>query len=689
MLHEYIHPLINYLHSHPQSAGIIVFVIAFGEALAVVGTIIPGSVTMTAVGVLVGSRVIPVASTFIWAMFGAIVGDFVSYLAGLYYKERIHKIWPFYKHPFWLEKGEAFFRKHGGKSIIIGRFFGPARSMVPLIAGTFKMKPLRFIIAAIPSASAWAIAYMVPGIIVGALSVELPPGLALKFILLVLSVIVAIVLSSWLIHFSVKHSAKELDKSIQKLWHYLQSTKKLRWIPRLLTDPRNPENHQQLILCIYAIISTLLLLLLIINTFIAKTFTALNSPVYHLLRSMRENIIDDLILPFTILGSKETMLFAAFLIFIWLLIKKYWRTAVHWGALVILNVGCITVIKYLINEPRPGQLLNGPTDPSFPSGHTCLTLSFIGFLAILIGQELKPGNRRMPYIITAWIIVLVSFSRIFLGAHWFTDILGSIFLAITLILLTTISYRRKHIPSIQPKKLAIATISIFVAMWLIFGFLNFKKIKYNYTPFWPIYTITLQQWQQHDIDILPLYRTNRLGYPIEAFNIEWFGDLKNIENSLAKQGWENYQAGPTLRGILTRIISANNQYRMPILPQQYHNQYPELLMTKTIDNKQQMIILRLWQSGVKIQNGKYPLWIGVVKYRQPPHAPSLIAISHRELKKYFFGATDELTKYLHLQGFTWKTLNYPTDEQPHVMYKLHWDGKLLLIHGDNDHILGK
>ncbi len=75
MLQEYLHPVIVYLHHNPHSAGIIAFLISCSEALAVIGTIIPGSVTMTAVGTLIGSKVIPADSTLIWIVCGAITGD--------------------------------------------------------------------------------------------------------------------------------------------------------------------------------------------------------------------------------------------------------------------------------------------------------------------------------------------------------------------------------------------------------------------------------------------------------------------------------------------------------------------------------------------------------------------------------------------------------------------------------------
>ncbi|KPJ67462.1 MAG: hypothetical protein AMJ43_04190 [Coxiella sp. DG_40] len=671
MLQEYLHPVIIYLHQNPHSAGIIAFIISSCEALAVIGTIVPGSVTMTAVGALIGSKVIPTGSTLIWIVCGAIFGDSVSYLIGLYYKERIHKFWPFNRYPHWLEKGENFFRAHGGKSVIIGRFFGPVRSMVPLIAGILKMRPLPFLLAAVPSATIWAIGYITPGILLGALSMELPKGLALEFIAIVLLIIMIIVLLIWSIRYCSLLLADKIDAELKEIWRYLQTRKKTHWITRILTDPRHPENHRQLILAVYTIIAVFLFILILTNVLSNGIFTTLNSPIYHLLRSLRTNIIDDVLIPFTILGSKEVMITSAGLILIWLIVNRYWRTAVHWLLMVLLCSASITTFKSLFPLPRPGNLLHSPIDASFPSGHTCLTLGLIGFLGTLIAQELKPGYRRIPYYIIALVTGLVAFSRLYLGVHYLTDVVGGIFLAITIILLTTVSYRRSNIPHILPYKFFMTSLTIFLSVWLVFGIYDFNRVRHDYTLYWPTCTITFDTWQQHTAKCIPLYRINRLGHPIDSFNIEWIGNLSDIQQKLTKQGWQYHESTLTLIGLVKRL---GNQYHLPLLPQTYQNQYPVLMMTKNNGNK--AIILRLWKSNIYIKNINTPFWLGVLDYRYPTH--KLFIIKLPQAKELFPDATHELIPFL--KDYKWKMITYPKHRQPVALQKLHWDGKILLIH---------
>ena len=94
--------LIQYLHQHPHLGGLIAFVVAFSESLAIIGSIVPGSVTMTAIGALIGADVLPLVSTMMWAVTGAFAGDYLSYWIGSRFDKRLPKLWPFRNHPEWL-----------------------------------------------------------------------------------------------------------------------------------------------------------------------------------------------------------------------------------------------------------------------------------------------------------------------------------------------------------------------------------------------------------------------------------------------------------------------------------------------------------------------------------------------------------------------------------------------------------
>ena len=113
MIQDYLQPIIQYLQNNPRMGEVFAFFIAFSESLPIIGTIIPGSVTMTAVGTLIGASILPGFSTLMWASLGAFCGDCIGFWLGRRYKDNIRNIWPFRKYPKWLKISEDFFHKHG------------------------------------------------------------------------------------------------------------------------------------------------------------------------------------------------------------------------------------------------------------------------------------------------------------------------------------------------------------------------------------------------------------------------------------------------------------------------------------------------------------------------------------------------------------------------------------------------
>ncbi len=180
-IEQHVPQMLHYFHTHHTQAMAFAFVISFIEALPIIGTIVPGSITMTVLGILIGSKSIPFLPAFLMSCIGAYIGDILGFACGRCFKHRLTGIWPFKKHPEWITKSEAFFQRHGSKSIIIGRFAGPIRSTVPMVAGLLNMPWRFFLTAAIISATLWSIVYMGPGILLGSLALTLPAGAMAKF----------------------------------------------------------------------------------------------------------------------------------------------------------------------------------------------------------------------------------------------------------------------------------------------------------------------------------------------------------------------------------------------------------------------------------------------------------------------------------------------------------------------------
>src|SRR5206468_10367942 len=130
--------------------------ITFGEILAFISLLLPATVIMFAAGGLIGASGIGFWPIWGATALGAFFGDWVSYALARRYRHTISHVWPLSRRPELMEKGHAFFEKYGALGIFFGRFFGPLRAVVPLVAGIVNMGQTRFQIANTASALVWA-----------------------------------------------------------------------------------------------------------------------------------------------------------------------------------------------------------------------------------------------------------------------------------------------------------------------------------------------------------------------------------------------------------------------------------------------------------------------------------------------------------------------------------------------------
>jgi membrane protein DedA with SNARE-associated domain len=162
-LHPYVDPVIEFVRTHAVWAPLIVGVLAFGESLAFVSLVMPATTVLVAIGALVGAGALSFVPIWIGASVGAALGDWLSYWLGEKFERPISRMWPLSRHPDLLPRGHAFVERFGIAAIFIGRFFGPLRAIVPLVAGILKMPFWLFQIANFTSAFVWGAALLVPG----------------------------------------------------------------------------------------------------------------------------------------------------------------------------------------------------------------------------------------------------------------------------------------------------------------------------------------------------------------------------------------------------------------------------------------------------------------------------------------------------------------------------------------------
>src|ERR1700738_4222906 len=154
-LESYAQPVIEFVKVHQVWAAPIVFALCFAESLAFISLLIPAWAALVGIGTLIGASGLNFWPIWVAGAVGAALGDWLSYWVGVKLGPAVAHVWPLSRHPDLIPRGERFVAKWGAFAIFIGRFFGPLRAAVPLVAGIFFMPYWRFQTANFVSAFVW------------------------------------------------------------------------------------------------------------------------------------------------------------------------------------------------------------------------------------------------------------------------------------------------------------------------------------------------------------------------------------------------------------------------------------------------------------------------------------------------------------------------------------------------------
>ena len=609
-----ISPLLQWLNIHPHLAGLVIFLICAAESIAIIGTIIPGTIAMTAIGTLVGAGVIPMWTTFVWAIVGAVVGDNISYWIGHHFKGNLRRMWPFSTRPQWLDSGEKFFNRYGSMSVVIGRFIGPTRAIVPVVAGMLRMPPLRFILTSLLASTGWAPIYMLPGIVIGEATLELPPDLAANMMLRLILTALFILFCMWIAYKLFILVRDKINYGLSYVWDKLEESRYFSFITTALRHHDDKNTHGQIILAFYLLLSALAFFYLAFYLSMHPPVTiVINNAVFNIFRSLRTPHGDNIMIFFTMLGDKKVLVPVVAIVTAWLLLKKHWRTFFHAVGLFGLTAVSIVTFKHVTHVIRPWGIATSPETYSFPSGHSALATSFYIGLSLLLLQSKQIRCKYLVFFCAVLVIAAVSTSRLYLGAHWFTDVAGGWLLSATILMAVVLSYNRNREVNFPVKGIALTAILLVLLGASAVTWHSFNKLKTSYTQLdWPTYNVKVSDWWVQDKNSnLPLYRIGRVGLPVEVLNLQWVGSLDDIKKLLLSQGWQE----PSRTGwsdILPRLSDVTSAEHLPLLSPLYLDKKPVLVLLKNLNGSKKPIVLRLWDSNISIQGTSKELWVGSV-----------------------------------------------------------------------------
>ena len=118
------------------------------------------------------------------------------------------------------------------------------------------------------------------------------------------------------------------------------------------------------------------------------------------------------------------------------------------GAAIVINLFTITflnlLLKNIVQRPRPTEFrLIDENGYSFPSGHSMVSMAFYGFLIYIVYKYIKIRNLKVALIIVLSILpILIGISRIYLGVHYTTDVIGGFLVSISYLIIYTRIFKK-------------------------------------------------------------------------------------------------------------------------------------------------------------------------------------------------------------------------------------------------------
>ncbi|NKE45253.1 phosphatase PAP2 family protein [Roseomonas frigidaquae] len=502
----------------------------------------------------------------------------------------------FSRRPELLERGKAYFLRRGASSILIARFVPVMRSTVPIAAWMLGMGAGRFYAANIASALVWAPAHVLPGVLAatafaGAGAISLRLGLAIALLLaLLLATLKGLRAAALFGHRWVGQGRAALAA-----WAAPRRDLAGR-LGRLAAAPEHAGLRGSALLIALAAFCLLAFLALLEGVVGREAIVRVDAAVLTLVGSLHTQWTDPVMLAATRLGDTAMNLVVSGAMIGWLLVRRQFRLGAGVLVAIAATAALMTAIKLGVHAGRPPLVTPIAPGFSFPSGHSTMAVVTLGLLAWLVAGG--PGGRwrRLALAPILALIVLIPFSRVYLAAHWPSDVVGGMLLGAAVVAGFALVFRDLRHEAVAPLAMA-AVVGV-----LLFG-VGGARIATHIGPDMAVLrgnelrpSLLAEPWLAGGWRSLPAHRSDLGGEDEEPILLQWQGSAAALAAALAADRWQSLP-GWSASALGRMIAPGTPAMDLPAMPVMDRGRIPALTLARPAGSPDQRLVLRAWSSG--------------------------------------------------------------------------------------------
>ncbi|HVN72664.1 MAG TPA: bifunctional DedA family/phosphatase PAP2 family protein [Desulfomonilia bacterium] len=412
---------------------LLVFLAPFLESSAFLGLLVPGESVVLLAGFLASQGYLDLGTCIVVISAGAILGDSTGYALGKAMGKdyfQTHERLFLFKRTHML-KVEAYFTKHGGKTVFLARFTHLLRAMTPFAAGMSAMPYGRFAFFNVVGGMVWAICITLLGYTFSQSwqLVEKWTGRAGAFMVFLILVIAGfgyfyrklagnrVAILGWFREIPSSAIVSRFEHRYPRLTIFMA---------RRLSPSSYLGAHLTVGLCISAVF--VWIFGGITQDIIAgDPIVMVDKWVVDQVLFFRSPFTTHLMEVVTQLGGMKFIVPVSLAIVSYLILKKRFDRAAVFAVAIVGGSLLNSILKAMIHRPRPisDTTLIAVSGWSFPSGHAMNSMIFYGMITYLIVRSVDSWKVRAFFItMTGFIVFIIGFSRIYLQVHYLSDVLA-------------------------------------------------------------------------------------------------------------------------------------------------------------------------------------------------------------------------------------------------------------------------